>query len=151
MVRHCTYCKGARALSEFATSSRSPDGLTQACAACRARRAEIQRKSYLAHRDRRIAETVEWRKANAERVLLYDREYYERNRERKLELSREKRRKAKAARKTAADRITPSYVANVWKTPLSELPPSLVEDQQAYLRLRRAIKGAADNIAGRRG
>lgn len=141
-MKTCAECGKTSPIEEFAFSARSDDGRTKHCAACRQRRCARQRKSYTKHRARRIAEVVEWRAKNAARVREYDRAHYSRHRDRKCEQKREALLRAKSEGRTAADRITDSYIANVWKMSVDDIPAPLIDAQRAHLQLKRLLKDA---------
>ena len=141
-TKRCGYCKFDLPLEMYASSQRSRDGLTKNCEACRQKTAAAQHRSYARHRAKRIAEVIEWRAQNRDRVRSYDRQYYKASAGRKCRQKAVARERAKAEGRTAADRITKSYVANVWKMRVGDLPDDLYEAQRAHLLLKRAIKEA---------
>src|SRR5688572_7678099 len=90
MEKRCSRCKTVKPVDHFGKSKARKDGLHEQCKACR-------KLYYQANREREIARMAAWVKANPEKAAEHGRNWRTQNRERYLQLARDRARKYYAA------------------------------------------------------
>lgn len=162
-MKECSFCREAKALSDYYKDSRAKDGHTSRCKACvnadsktwkkqnAERYAEYRTAYYEKNKAKLITIRSAWAKENADKVKSYDRKWREANAQRlkAMDMAWRKDHPEKVAeyRRKHVDEVSQSYVANLLEIPTAKVPPELLQmkrDEIALRRMARTLKKASN-------
>ena len=162
-MKECSFCREAKALSDYYKDSRAKDGHTSRCKACvnadsktwkkqnAERYAEYRTAYYEKNKAKLITIRSAWAKENADKVKSCDRKWREANAQRlkAMDMAWRKDHPEKVAeyRRKHVDEVSQSYVASLLEIPTAKVTPELLQmkrDEIALRRMARTLKKASN-------